>query len=87
MKCRTSFFLMNTLQRLNCVLMVVRAMTLFMDMIQDLGLFSLLVAKGPNLSAGGKPDRIITSGESLEVGVLDRSSKQYRLRELKGSES
>lgn len=41
---------------------------LFMDMVQDLGLFSVLVAKGPESSAGGKPHGIRTSGAELGDG-------------------
>lgn len=41
---------------------------LFMDMIWVLGLFPLSVAKGHKSSAGGKPDKIRTSGQSLEMG-------------------
>lgn len=61
------------------MLMVAGASTLFMDMIQDLGLFSLSVVKGPELSAGGKPDRMRT------MGARDQSPKQFRLRQSKGS--
>lgn len=36
-----------------------------MDMVQDLSLFSLSVAEEPKLLAGGKPDRIRTSGAKI----------------------
>lgn len=39
--------------------------TIYGRVIQDLGPFSWSVAEEPKLSAGGKPDRIRTSGAKI----------------------
>lgn len=61
------------------------ASILFVDMSQDLGLFSVII-KGPELSAGGKLDRRRTSewSKAWRWGP-DQSPKQFRLTESKGS--